>query len=83
MTRKEIELLCERAAEKAVEKYRSAIGIKADVGEYVTTKEAARILGLTETYFRTIKDRFPHRKGEGPTGRLLFLKSALLPTYTK
>lgn len=50
--------------------------------ELVNTKEAARILGVSEWYIRKIKDRFPHVKaGNNGQGRILFYKKSLLPIY--
>ena len=50
--------------------------------EYVDSEEAARILGVSANYLRHIKNKFPHRKvGDQIQGRVMFLRSALLPTY--
>lgn len=51
-------------------------------GEYITTSEAARILGISSDRLRHLKDKFPHVKsGINGQGKLLFLKSALLGKY--
>jgi len=53
-----------------------------DPDEYVDSKEAARMLGLTPNYLRTMKEKFPHIKvGDNNQGRVLFKKSALLNSY--
>ena len=48
------------------------------------TREAARLLGLTPNYLRSMKDKFPHVKvGDNRQGRILFKRSELLANYTK
>ena len=55
---------------------------ESDEHEYVDCVEAARILGVGPNYLRMIKNKFPHQKvGNTKQGRLMFLRSALLPTY--
>ena len=50
--------------------------------EWVTTKEAAELLHVSDRYLRHIKDRFPHVKsGENGQGCLRFLKKGLLSNY--
>jgi len=50
--------------------------------EWVTTKEAAQILGISVRYLTQIKDRFPHTKQGGyEAGHLRFLKSGLMENY--
>lgn len=50
--------------------------------EWLTTKEAADLLHVSDRYLRTIKDRFPHTKsGENGQGNLRFLKKGLLNNY--
>ena len=50
----------------------------------VDSKEAARMLGISSNYLRSIKDRFPHVKvGDNKQGRILFRKADLLENYTK
>ncbi len=52
--------------------------------EMVRSKEAARILGISEKHLRRIKERFPHIKnGNNNQGHLLFVKDALLKEYAK
>lgn len=47
--------------------------------EMVTTKEAARILGITPGRMRQIADQYPHvKRGESKQGKLLFVKKSLL-----
>lgn len=49
---------------------------------WVTTKEAAHILGITESHMRRIKNSFPHKKrGDQQQGQLMFLKSKLYECY--
>lgn len=52
--------------------------------EYVSVKEAAHILGITQNHMRRIKNNFPHIKnGQNSQGRLLFKRDSLLPEYAK
>ena len=48
-----------------------------DVDDWITTEEAARILGYTPNYLRRIKDRYPWRQ-DREKGKLLFKRSSLL-----
>lgn len=82
MTRKEVEQVVEMTVNVMAEKFK----LKAPEREpeYVTCREAARILGLSEYRMRQLKMDFPHKKvGKDQQGRLLFLKSALIENYTK
>ena len=48
----------------------------------VSTKEAAKILGITPCRMRQIADRFPHvKQGENKQGKLLFVRDGLLKNY--
>lgn len=72
-----------RAIEQAV---RRVVGGSAstDMEEYVTTKEAARLLGISQKRLRQIKDRFPHTKqGDNGQGRLRFLRCGLMKSYVE
>ncbi len=52
--------------------------------DLIDSKEAARLLGLTPNYLRSMKDKFPHVKvGDNRQGRILFKRSELLANYTK
>lgn len=52
--------------------------------EMVTAAEAAKILGITQNYLRTIKDNFRYVKGSGSKwGRILFEKDSLIENYIK
>lgn len=55
-----------------------------EASEMVDSNEAAKILGISSNYLRTIKDRFPHVKvGDNKQGRILFRRADLLVNYTK
>ena len=45
--------------------------------DWISTEEAARILGITPRYLRRIKDRYPWKQ-EVDKGKILFKRSALL-----
>lgn len=83
MSRKEIEMVCEIFATKLLEKMSESVKNSGNTEVYVNCNEAARILGISTVRMRARKDEFPHIKGDGQQGRLLFLKSALLSTYGK
>jgi len=87
MTKKEIEMVCEifvsKLLEKIPETLKNSKSLNNDSEEYVNCNEAARILGISSVRMRARKDDFPHIKGDGQQGRLLFLKSALLSNYGK
>lgn len=52
--------------------------------EMVTTEEAARILNISPSRLRHIKDRFPHIKNGGnKQGKLLFIRDALIEKYAQ
>lgn len=48
-----------------------------DIDDWITTEEAARILGISPRYLRRIKDRYPYRQ-ETRKGKILFKRSSLL-----
>lgn len=53
-------------------------------GEYVSTREAAEILRVSPDRMRRLKDKFPHVKiGLNGQGKLLFLKSSLVQSYSE
>ena len=84
MKQEEMDKLAEMTALRVMEKMMGMFK-KETPGddEYVDSKEAARMLGLTPNYLRTMKEKFPHIKvGGSNQGRVLFLKSALLNSYT-
>lgn len=55
-----------------------------ETNDLIDSKEAARLLGLTPNYLRSMKDKFPHVKvGDNRQGRILFKRSELLANYTK
>ena len=52
--------------------------------DLIDSREAARLLGLTPNYLRSMKDKLPHVKvGDNRQGRILFKRSELLANYTK
>lgn len=52
--------------------------------EWIDSKEAAAIIGVSVSRLRKIKDRFPHTKvGNNAQGQLRFLKSGLIEKYAK
>lgn len=89
MKKEELEKLVEKIAQRTANivmdqlKGKCQVQISGiDPDEYVDSKEAARMLGLTPNYLRTMKEKFPHIKvGDNNQGRVLFKKSALLNSY--
>ena len=52
--------------------------------EWISTEEAASILGITPKHLRETKERYPYIKnGDNPQGCLRFLRSALMESYAK
>ena len=50
--------------------------------EWGSTREAARILGVSENWLRQTKDRYPHVKGGGSQqSQLRFLRSGLIKSF--
>lgn len=81
MKRSEIELIVTMTVEKVLAI--KDLEVKQN-DEWLTTSEAARMLGLSPFRLRMIKDRFDHKKcGDTQSGRLLFKKSSLLENYTR
>lgn len=81
-----MEMLAELVAKKSVAMIMAQVGNNksSDDDEYVDSKEAARILGVTPNYIRSMKDKFPHKKiGSHQQGRILFRRSELLKNYVK
>lgn len=81
MTQKErSELIKDIAA--AVIRMLDAKKVNKEEEVWLTTKEAAAILGISVKRLWSIKDRFPHTKqGEYDAGHLRFLKSGLMENY--
>lgn len=52
--------------------------------EWISTEEAASILGITPKHLRATKERYPYIKnGDNPQGGLRFLRSALVENFAK
>lgn len=73
----------EKAANKVIKKLtENGSLVNNNDGEWVETKEAARILGVTPNYLRSIKDDFTHRKvGGKERGRIIFNRAELTNYY--
>lgn len=82
MTQKERSELIKDIASAVIRMLDAKKKINKEEEEWVTTKEAAQILGISVRYLTQIKDRFPHTKqGEYDAGHLRFLKSGLMENY--
>ena len=73
----------EKAANKVIKKLSDNGSLVSNCNdEWVETKEAARILGVTPNYLRSIKDDFTHRKvGGKERGRIIFSRAELTNYY--
>jgi len=73
----------EKAANKVVRKLSESGSLVNNCNEeWVETREAARILGVTPNYLRSIKDDFTHRKvGGKERGRIIFNRAELTNYY--
>ncbi len=75
-------VLADLVAEQVIKKLKGAENLTET--EYVDTKEAARILGVSDNYLRQVKDKFPHMKaGNRKQGRILFKRDTLLRDFKK
>lgn len=84
MNKKEIRTMAEMTAEIVLERLKQQNAPESKNEEFVGSNEAARILGVSTSYLRSIKDRFPHKKvGDSNQGRILFKKSELISNYIK
>lgn len=79
------EMIAQRTADIVMERISSGSSFaKENDDEYVSSEEAANILGVTPSYLRSMKNKFPHKKvGNHSQGRIFFLKSGLLENYIK
>ena len=84
MSRKEIEQIVEMAVEKVMSRM-GTLAPRPTGDEWLTTSEAAHLLGLSQFRLRQIKHRFDYRKDGDPqkSGRLLFRRSSLLDNYLR
>lgn len=84
MKKDELNEIVERIANRVIDKVLNAIGKSAEEPEYITSAQAARILGISDSYLRVIKDRFTTKKiGNNRQGRVLFRKDTLLKEYER
>ena len=68
---------------KAIAKEVARQLMRDELPEFVTTKQAARILNITPSRMRQIKDKFPHiKKGADKQAKLLFKKADLIAKAT-
>lgn len=82
MERKEMCVLAELVADQVIKKLRGSENLAET--EYVDTKEAARILGVSDNYMRQVKNKYPHMKaGDRKQGRILFKRDTLLRDFKK
>lgn len=55
-----------------------------DEEEWLNTKEAAELLGISQGHLRRHKDEYTHTKlGDAKQGNLRFLRSSLIPPFTE
>lgn len=58
--------------------------MKPDAEEWLDTKEAAALLGISAGHLRRHKDRYPHIKnGNEKQGNLRFRRSSLIEGYSR
>ena len=81
LSEKTIDAIAYKAAVIVVQRLKKAIKEERPP-KMVSTKEAAKILGITPCRMRQIADRFPHvKQGENKQGKLLFVRDGLLKNY--
>ena len=80
MRPKDIDAIAYRVAVILTHKLKDELASR-ELPEMVGVSEAAKILNISASRLRHIKDKFPHVKSEGKQGRILFIRSALLENY--
>jgi len=84
LSNESIKRLADALAPRVAKIIKAELKKKEDAEEWVRTKEAAQILGITERWLRRTKDNYPHIKnGNNEQGNLMFLKSGLIKTYAQ
>ena len=82
MTQKERRELVREIASAVVRMLDNKKKTGTEPDEWLTSKEAAKLLGISVSHLWRIKDRFPHTKqGDYQAGHLRFLKSGLMEGY--
>jgi hypothetical protein len=77
---KEKKELAAMVADEVMKKLRNVHNLSET--EYVDTDEAARILGISPNYLRSVKNRYPHIKaGDSKQGRILFRRDSLFNQF--
>ena len=80
---KSIARLADALAPRVAKIIKADLKKKEDAEEWVRTADAAAILGVSESWLRRTKNKYPHTKGgDNQQGNLLFLKSALIKSYS-
>lgn len=76
-----IDMMAERTAEKLMMKL-SAAGDMVNESEWIDAKAAAKLIGVTPIYLRSIKSKFSYKKvGGSERGRVLFNRQELMDYY--
>lgn len=76
MTKKEIEKVVEMTVDTLLTKFQGSTPKPAE--KWITSAEAAKILGFSTYRLRMIKDQFQYKKDKSAkNGRLLFLQSSI------
>ena len=84
LSNESIKRIADALAPRVAKIIKAELKKKEDAEEWVRTKEAAQILGITERWLRRTKDNYPHIKnGNNEQGNLMFLKSGLIKTYAQ
>lgn len=80
LTEKQLDMIADKVYNRLVENRKLAMqSSKAGTGDMLTSKEAARMLGMTSTYLLSIKDQFRYVKtGDNQQSRVLFYKEDIL-----
>lgn len=85
MNKKELKMLAEMTAGIVIEHLKSTFTAPTpnkEEEEWVDSRTAAKLLGVSPDYVRLLKHKFPHKKaGNHSQGHLLFLRSALIENY--
>ena len=76
-----IDLMAERTADKLFQKL-SEVSNTCSESEWIDAKAAAKLIGVTPIYLRSIKSKFSYKKvGGSARGRVLFNRQELMDYY--
>ncbi len=77
-----IDMMAERTADKLMKKLSAGCNDTVTDSEWIDAKAAAKLIGVTPIYLRSIKSKFSYKKvGGSERGRVLFNRQELMDYY--